>query len=53
MAERLPVRYCRGKACYDKRQAQTAANSRFREDHVRLRLYPCPDCGYWHLTKKL
>lgn len=45
-------RYCpvQGKNCYDKRGAETARNKRWREDHVRLRIYQCDDCGAWHLT---
>lgn len=56
----LPVKYCpvSGKVCFDKRGAQTAANSRFEEEHVKLRIYPCPDCQRmglpaWHLTRKM
>ena len=42
-----------GKVCYDKKTAITAANKRFKDDHKKLRIYECPDCGYWHLTSKL
>lgn len=45
------VRYCKGKVVFDKITAQTAANQRFAEDHIRLRIYPCH--GHWHLTSKL
>lgn len=49
----VPVVYCRasGKVCFDKRGAVTAANARYREAHVKLRIYPCEDCSKWHLTK--
>ena len=43
--------YCSGKRAYDKRGAITAVNNRFREDHVRLRIYPCHN--HWHLTSEL
>ena len=48
------VRICpmSGKMTFDKRGAQTAANKRFEEDHVKLRIYPC-GCGGWHLTSRL
>lgn len=48
------IRYCpeSGKPCYDKRGAVTAANVRRKRAAVRLRAYPCPSCGAWHLTKK-
>lgn len=47
-----------GKACYDKRTAQTAINHRFAKDHTRLRMYPCPQCQRegkpcWHLTSRV
>lgn len=48
--ERPPIRRCNGKVCYDKRGARTAANDRYDEDHVKLRIYPCPRCNSWHLT---
>lgn len=50
-----PQSYCEktGKCCFDKRGAITASNARFEEDHTRLRVYPCPECGHWHLTKQL
>lgn len=50
--ERVELRRCPAtdKPCYDKRGAVTAANRRRHEDRVRLRVYPCPDCGAWHLT---
>ena len=46
-----PIRYCDGKVMYDKRGATTAANKRFDDDRIKLRIYPCYD--HWHLTKKL
>lgn len=51
----MSIEYCRvsGKVCFDKRGAITAANARYREDHIKLRAYPCGDCGKWHLTKTL
>ena len=45
--------YCedQGKNCYDKRGAETMRNKRWKEDRVRLRLYPCPHCKMWHVTE--
>ena len=45
--------HCDKVAYPSKREAQTAANLRFKQDHVKLRLYECPDCKAWHLTKIL
>lgn len=47
--------YCptSGKVCYDKRGAQTAANARWDEARVALRIYPCGFCCGWHLTKRV
>ena len=45
----LPL-YCSGKRAYSKRGAKTAANKRYNEDRVLLRLYPCG--SHWHLTSK-
>lgn len=45
--------YCGDKPIYDKRQAETAKNRRWNQDHIRLRIYHCPNCNYWHLTSKL
>lgn len=45
--------YCEehGKNCYDKRGAETVRNKRWKEDRVRLRLYPCPACRTWHVSE--
>ncbi len=45
--------YCNGKRTYDKKGAQTAQNARYKQDHIELRIYPCPDCHGWHLTKQV
>jgi len=42
-----------GKICFDKRGAQSSRNSRYNEDHVELRIYNCPHCNFWHVTKQL
>ena len=53
----MPIgrKYCpvQGKNIYDKRGAQTEANRRWEEDHVELRIYNCPECNGWHLTKQI
>lgn len=46
-------KYCNGKRAYSKKCAISAANKRFKEDHIKLRIYPCPKCGMWHLTKQV
>ena len=52
---RRVLSYCRkyGKPMYDKRGAETAKNHRYEMQHVRLRIYQCDYCDYWHLTSKL
>lgn len=46
--------YCtEGKVMYDKKGAVTAKNFRLKKDHVKLRVYNCPVCNHWHLTKNL
>ena len=48
---KLPIEYCTtGKVKFDKRGAQTARNKRFEEAHIKLRIYHCPECNWWHLT---
>lgn len=49
-----PINHCpeTGKPCYDKKTAVTAKNQRWDEDHIKLRIYPCPHCRAWHLTSK-
>lgn len=49
-----PLKYCKlsGKICYDKKGAQTASNSRYHRDHVKLRIYQC-EGTHWHLTSQL
>lgn len=37
---------------YDKRGAETVRNKRWNEDREVLRIYPCPECGLWHVTSK-
>lgn len=41
-----------GKISFDKRGAVTAANRRWAEDRVELRVYQC-GCGGWHLTSRI
>jgi len=42
-----------GKPCYDKRAAISARNKRWKDDRIRLRVYPCPICNKWHLTSTI
>lgn len=43
---------CLHKVGYDKKTAQTVKNKRASQG-VFLRIYPCPFCGFWHLTHKV
>jgi len=48
----MSAELCDGKKIYRKRDAQQMRNARKR-DGVILRIYPCAECGGWHLTHKL
>jgi hypothetical protein len=50
---RADVSFCGKKVKFDKKAAVSAANLRWEEDHMRLRIYPCHKCGGWHLTKQV
>lgn len=42
-----------GKICYDKKDAQQKRNWVERRGRGKdMRIYQCPSCGYWHLTKE-
>lgn len=53
--------YCNDKLIYTKKEAETVRNARTSRGKNRkssrpakgLRIYQCPDCGFYHLTKKL
>jgi len=48
----MPKKRC-GKNNYDSEdKARRVAVTAFMRDGTRLRVYQCPDCGYWHLTHK-
>jgi len=49
---RMDRDYCNGKPVYDKKSAVTARNKRWKEDHIKLRIYPCFQCNGWHLTSQ-
>jgi len=36
------------KPSYDKKGALSAANKRYQQDHIKLRIYQCGN--HWHLT---
>ena len=40
-----------GKICFDKRSAETKRNLLEREGREKMRIYSCPECQAWHLTK--
>ena len=40
-----------GKKVFDKRGAEGARNRRQRGGSGGLRVYTCPTCGWWHLTR--
>ena len=42
-----------GKSMLSKRDAVTAKNYREDRGSEPLRIYPCPDCGHWHLTSSV
>ena len=50
--------YCNGKRCLTERQAGEAINAVAEVNHrhhskkVPKRAYPCPDCGFFHLTSQ-
>lgn len=49
--QRKPIGKC-GKVCFDKKGAQTKRNALIRKGNEKnLRIYPCPICNAWHLTK--
>lgn len=49
LGTKQPAKYCNGKVIYDKKGAITAKNKRWKDDRVKLRIYPCHN--HWHLTK--
>lgn len=38
---------------YSESEAQEVAEYELEEREVRLKVYKCPDCNHFHLTKKL
>ena len=52
---------CGGKVCYFKREAQAVRNQRRKSRRKQkrnspvkdLRIYQCPHCNFFHLTKSL
>lgn len=51
--ERPQFQKCRGKTCYPRKKiALTVKNTRYKQDHEELRIYDCPHCRMWHLTKQ-
>lgn len=43
---------CNGKNVYDSEKEAKKARSRvYKQRSVKLRVYQCPDCHKWHLTK--
>lgn len=50
--ERRSICQTSGKVSFDKKTAQTKKNSLERMGNERkLRIYQCPGCNWWHLTK--
>lgn len=39
-----------GKHIYDKKGAVTLKNLTMEIHHIKMRIYQCPDCNYWHLA---
>lgn len=48
---RVPLCPC-GKVAFDKRGAQTKANSLMQKGRERLRIYPCDQSDFWHISKE-
>lgn len=47
------IKYCHEKPMYDKKSAETAKNRRWKYERIKLRIYQCPECDFWHLTSKV
>lgn len=41
-----------GKRMFDKKGAQTMANTTYELHHIECGIYCCPWCHFWHLTTK-
>lgn len=41
-----------GKVMFTKREAQTRGNELMKAGRGRLRVYCCPHCNRWHLSKQ-
>ncbi len=41
-----------GKICFDKKTAQTKANSLKKHGKGQMRIYQCDQSDWWHLTHK-
>ena len=39
-----------GKVIYDKKSATTLRNLTEKTHHVKMNIYECKTCNYWHLT---
>lgn len=52
---RPDIRRCpmSSKICYSKKMGETVVNQCKNEKGIRLRLYQCPECNYWHLSHSL
>lgn len=44
---------CFGKMSYTKRGALSVCKKRYKESHVKLRIYECDKEDHWHLTHQL
>ena len=51
--EDRPVCKKSGKVCYDRRSAIGAAISVRMNGRGTMRVYECPNCNKWHITKRL
>ena len=50
--QRKPIGVC-GKICFSKKSAQTKKNwLEFRGRIKKLKIYQCPQCNAWHMTKQ-
>lgn len=52
LSDVLPRCEVSGKVAFHKRQAQTHRNWLMRKRRMKLRIYQCRECDYWHLTSE-
>ena len=51
--ENIKNKKCFNKKCYNKNGAQQMVNLKKKRQGVKLRIYHCELCNFWHLSKSL